>query len=190
MLFFTADWHLNHSNIIKLCNRPYSSVDEMNQALIDNFNKVVSSKDTTYFIGDICFAKEQFLSVIPKLNGIKYFAEGNHDKWWQSRSEFNLENVYFIPKEFALHSKKNNKLLIILNHYPMRAWDAAHYGAYHLYGHVHNRLPNFGYSMDVGVDAQNYFPISLDEVVETFRPLKEKNQLPYSVYDFKYNTFS
>lgn len=51
-IFFTADLHLYHTNIIKHCNRPFETIEEMNNVLVDNWNKVVGPKDTIYILGD------------------------------------------------------------------------------------------------------------------------------------------
>ena len=82
MVYFTADMHLGHRGIITMQDRPFSDVDEMNKALIRNYNAVVNRNDTVYILGDICHHMEvnAVNEIISKLNGKKYLIAGNHDK--------------------------------------------------------------------------------------------------------------
>ena len=77
-IFFTADLHLGHSNIIKYCNQPFQTVEEMNEKLIQNWNDTVSDKDDIYVVGDFAFMgikhMEEFLK---RLKGRKYLLRGN-----------------------------------------------------------------------------------------------------------------
>jgi len=81
MTYFTADQHFGHANIIKLCNRPFSDVQEMDEALITNWNRRVTNGDTIYIIGDLFFRNsvpaEEYLK---RLKGRKHLILGNHDK--------------------------------------------------------------------------------------------------------------
>ena len=78
--FYIADTHFFHNNIIRYCNRPYASVEEMNEALIDNWNKTVQPNDTIRIVGDFAFGgKQRLLEVMPRLNGNKILIHGNHD---------------------------------------------------------------------------------------------------------------
>lgn len=83
MIFFTSDLHFWHANVIKYCNRPYASVEEMNEKLILNWNSVVSPKDTVYVLGDFSLAIRPVETFTHRLNGIKYLVSGNHD-WGHS----------------------------------------------------------------------------------------------------------
>lgn len=79
--FFTSDTHFGHANIIKLCNRPFKDVEEMNEKLIENWNKVVSEDGTVFHLGDFAFGGSGLWnSVIPRLNGQIYLIIGNHDR--------------------------------------------------------------------------------------------------------------
>ncbi len=80
-IWFTSDTHYYHSNIIKYCNRPYKDVEEMNEALIRNFNAVVRPEDTVYHLGDFGFSHVDKLKyILSRLNGNKVLIYGNHDK--------------------------------------------------------------------------------------------------------------
>ena len=78
VIYFTSDLHFSHYNIIKYCNRPFESVDKMNNILINNWNKIVKENDEVYILGDITLGdNEKYLN---RLKGSKYLIKGNHDK--------------------------------------------------------------------------------------------------------------
>jgi calcineurin-like phosphoesterase family protein len=79
MLYFTSDHHFWHTNIIKYCNRPFVSVEEMNEALIQNWNDLVLPEDEVYYLGDFSMAARPVEIYTSRLNGIKYLVPGNHD---------------------------------------------------------------------------------------------------------------
>jgi calcineurin-like phosphoesterase family protein len=159
-IWFTSDLHLNHSNIIKFCNRPFDNVEEMNEALIDNFNDCVSKNDTVYILGDFCFNATLFEKYIKRLKGQKHFIIGNHDP----KNVKNKLSKYFVSvsdiKQITIDKNK-----IILCHFPLREWNAKFHGSWHLHGHTHGKVhwrENNENCCDVGVDACEYKPISYD----------------------------
>lgn len=169
-IYFTSDLHFHHTNIIKYCNRPFGSVEEMDQALIRNWVEVVQPCDTVYVLGDFAFTKSQpeitrLLSCLP---GHKHLIAGNHDK-----------NTTRFAKGWAsvsdLRKVVVNDQRIILCHYSMRIWDQSHRGSWCLYGHSHGKLPPYGKSFDIGVDAWNYTPVSFDQVAEKMLSLELDN---------------
>ena len=83
MKFFAiADLHFGHKNIIKYCNRPFENTDEMDRALIKNWNETVSNNDTVLVLGDVGFGSKEYIgSLIKQLNGKKILIMGNHDNW-------------------------------------------------------------------------------------------------------------
>lgn len=162
MIFFTSDHHFSHENIIKYMNRPFESIDDMDEALIDNHNSVVKKNDTVYFLGDFCFNSKKFEENMKKLNGIKHFISGNHDPKNLNKFKHLFASISQI-KQIKIEEQR-----IVLCHYAMRRWNGKHHGYYHLFGHSHGLLPieNFkkdSVSFDIGVDAWNYFPVSWDQ---------------------------
>ena len=103
MIYFTADLHLGHRGIIAMKNRPFRTVEEMNRALIMNFNAVVSRRDTVYILGDIChhLDVESSNGLIRRLNGDKILLSGNHDKQYDSSTvkpeQFSFMVIYMHP---------------------------------------------------------------------------------------------
>ncbi|GJQ43678.1 MAG: hydrolase [Ignavibacteriaceae bacterium] len=186
-IFFTADTHFNHAGIIKSCNRPFANVDEMNEALIQNWNNKVDVLDEVYHLGDFIWKgnSQRVQEIIYRLNGKIYIIKGNHDHSQQVKYYENCSNVGWVKDYFELKidntfdeidelMKANNttflqnitKMQFVLFHYGMRVWNKSHYGSFHLYGHSHGNLPPIRNSWDVGVDANNYEPIELNEVIK------------------------
>lgn len=169
MLWFTSDWHLYHKNIIKYCNRPFESLEEMAKIIITNYNSVVQPKDVVYFLGDIAFCNQETLcSIIKKLNGKKHIIIGNHDHIGeQVRPYFNsIERLETIKGLYNSY---------ILCHYPLVSWDRCNYGTIMIHGHQHNKQ-EYNERMkqehilryDCGVDANNYYPVNEKQIIDFF----------------------
>lgn len=140
MNYYIADLHFSHKGVIDMDNRPFKDVQEMERALIHNWNSVVNSGDTVYIVGDFCWGKhDEWLRIIRKLKGSKVLVAGNHDlKDYspQLRKEFVAIYDY---KEVDDQGKK-----VILNHYPLLFYRHANNpDFYMLCGHVHTTRENF-----------------------------------------------
>lgn len=161
-IFFTADSHYFHSNIIRFCNRPYENVEEMNNALIENWNSVVGEDDTVFHLGDFSFShrKHENEIIFNELKGTKVLILGNHDKDAVTSLPWDAVHNYY---EVRKHGDIDR---ICLFHYPMRSWNCAFHGSYHLYGHVHATIPDFNNSCDVGCDAFDYIPVDIETIKE------------------------
>lgn len=85
MVYFTADLHLGHENIIHHCSRPFRTVEEMDRALIDAWNKRVGPEDTVYILGDLMFSCKDPAGYLRQLAGKKHLILGNHDAVWMKR---------------------------------------------------------------------------------------------------------
>ena len=170
-IFFTADSHLGHKNVLKHSNRPFATIEEHDQAIVQNWNSVVQPNDIVYFLGDLALCHPTMaLETASRLNGRKRWIRGNHDhdplvkecsrlfEWVKEMCDIS------IPDADANRGVQH----IVLNHYAMRVWNRAHYGSWHLYGHSHGNLPDDpkSQSFDVGVDCHNFTPISYAQVKE------------------------
>lgn len=173
MIYFTSDTHFGHANIIKYLNRPFSNSHEMDKILIRNWNLKVSAKDTIYHLGDFGMGPPRYLlDIINRLNGHKFLISGSHDKRLV-KELLRLEAFHLRQRHPGMTSMGPMYVLkgikgvpdITLCHYSMRVWPKAHYGTFHLFDHSHGHLEGVGKSFDVGVDANNFKPVSLDEVV-------------------------
>ena len=79
MNYYIADTHFGHDNIRRLSNRPFNSVEEMDKAIIDNWNRKVTDDDDVYILGDFSYKSEDPIEYLKKLNGRKHLIVGNHD---------------------------------------------------------------------------------------------------------------
>lgn len=168
-VFFTSDFHANHANIIKYCNRPWNTKEEMTEALIENWNSVVKPDDIVFNLGDFMWSSS-WNPILEKLNGHIYLIWGNHDRKDFKESYLNhLEGVY---EQLTLLI--DNKI-VYLNHFPYLCFPK---NAIQLFGHVHlSQYKNEGSDFkrcsyllpnqyDVGVDLNNFKPISWKTVSE------------------------
>jgi len=166
-VFFTADTHLGHCNILKYCNRPWNNHEAMNEGIIQRFLEVLRPGFTLYHLGDVChtqFPIKNFLDRLP--NGQVHLIYGNHDK------PKLLKHPKIVWAGDIKHVKSlDKKYSTVLLHYPMRSWNGKGHGSFHFYGHCHGKVPGLDRSMDVGVDTNNYYPYSWDELV---KKLKDK----------------
>ena len=167
-IYLTGDTHLDHGNIIKFCNRPFSSCKEMNEEIIKRWNSRITPKDEIYHLGDFCMSRDpkRWIQHLDRLNGRIYLIKGNHDK--DKTIEAVIDRFVWVKDYYYLNTQyKNKKISIILMHYAMRVWNRSHHGSFHAFSHSHGCLKDFSRnSMDVGVDTNNYYPYHINEFIE------------------------
>ena len=150
--FFTSDEHLGHKNIIEYCNRPFASVDEMDETIIQRHNEVVGKDDVVVHGGDFTLvAKAKAQKYTSRLQGQHIFLHGSHDNW--------LDRPFLDIWEKTLDGQH-----IIVCHYAMRVWPRSHHNSWQLYGHSHGKLEPVGKQWDIGVDNNNFYPLSLEQI--------------------------
>jgi len=164
MIYFTSDLHLGHKGIITMQNRPFVNVEEMNRTIINNYNSCVNKDDTVYILGDIShhMTVEAVNEIITLLKGKKYLIKGNHDKKYDERL---FEEICDF-KEIAVNGTN-----LALMHYPMLSWPKIRRGGIQLHGHIHGdenyNIQNREQGIkryDVGVDANQFVPISIKQI--------------------------
>lgn len=164
-IYLHSDSHYGHANIIKYCNRPFATVEEMDRAMVDNWNNVVEENDIVFHLGDFCSwnKKYNYVSLREQLNGKIILIKGNHDIENLKKQTFKnmfLEVYDYLDLEVFY---KERKLKFALFHYPIESWWR---NSIHLHGHIHSKnekqLPG---RIDVGADAWNYTPVSLDQIL-------------------------
>jgi len=161
-LYVTSDLHLEHSNIIEYCDRPYEDVDQMNADLISNWNNRVEKEDVVIFLGDLVFGgKDEIVSYIDKLNGNILFIQGNHD-------DVDASFPFPVCQSTTI---EHSGIEFFCSHYPENVPDGANW--WHLYGHVHNNdLEEYPFispgnkRINVSTDVTGYGPISMDSIIE------------------------
>ena len=168
MKFFTSDTHFGHKNIIRLCDRPFQGIHEMDEELIARWNETVKEHDEVYHLGDFGYkcSVSHLKRIMERLNGRIHLIVGNHDRYTLRANEEldRFTSVFHMLKLWGILDQP-----ITLCHWPMLSWDQSHRGAIQLFGHHHgNKLDKIkkGFQMDVGVDPNNFRPISLDQVIE------------------------
>lgn len=179
--WFTADLHFGHQRIIELCNRPFDSVGEMNEALVHNWNKVIEDGDSVYIVGDLCMGQfAESIKYVHRLKGRKILVPGNHDRVHpvypckpHKRAEFRKmyedAGLVIAPLMIAFASLR-------ICHFPyegdshgedryvdQRPTDD---GALLIHGHVHDQWRERGRQYNVGVDVHDYSPVPLERVLE------------------------
>lgn len=162
MIYYIADEHYNHANIIRICNRPFIDVDDMTQSLIANHNgKVLNDDDLTIHAGDFFWGKslDAAEDILRQLRGRHIVVRGNHDYWMPEYP--NSRDIY---RDGIFEHIYNKQRLVVVSHYAMRVWNKSHFNSWNLHGHSHGNLPPVGKQYDVGVDCNNFTPISYDEI--------------------------
>ena len=173
MIYFTSDLHFGHANIIRLCKRPFADVDEMDGALITNWNKKVTKKDIVYILGDVVWDKNKVGFYMEQLKGKKILVCGNHDSTWCKKEE----TKGFFEQVTSFMEINAEGRCLTLCHYPMLEWKNSRESdgkiGYHLHGHIHNRVAQeykplymqFN-ALNVGVDVNGFVPVTFEEALQ------------------------
>lgn len=171
--WFTSDTHFGHNKVQAFCpeTRLQGDLQEHDQRLIDNWNALVRDGDQVYHLGDFSFGSASYTKdVLKHLNGDIHLVFGNHDKMLRGgdfKQFFASRQDY---KDIRVDGTK-----IVMFHYPIYEWDAMHYGAYQLFGHVHKSFMTVrGKSMNVGIDARPNGDMCLFSEEEVHEYMKDK----------------
>lgn len=180
-MWFTSDIHFFHGNVIPTCHRPFSSLTEMHEKIIENWNKVVQKRQIVWILGDVSFGGiKPTRAILDRLNGDKRLVKGNHDKHAKQMIDMGFSNVYenhFI--ELDIHGKKTRVNMSHFPYYPSpeqlvldisrtNEEYAKRYlhkrmvddGRYLLCGHVHTAWKAKNKMINVGMDQWNFTPVS------------------------------
>ena len=170
-IYFTSDQHWNHKNVLKFENRPYDTVEEMNEGLIVAWNKVVKHNDTVHHLGDFCFGGyDKWVSILDRLNGKIILYKGNHDK--SNVLKRLAKDGYFEEMYEVGNTMKVNKMDLWLTHYPMDI--GLRPRKYSISGHIHNQKSRLLNQVNIGVDSHLKLvkskpfgtPILLEELID------------------------
>lgn len=180
--YFIADTHFGHENALAFDNRPFKTIEEHDNTLIENWNQAVGMEDDVFILGDISwYNASRSIEIVKSLNGNKHLIVGNHDKKLLKNREFQslfMEITNY--KEVPVSDGKG----IVLSHYPIPCFNHHYYGWYHLYGHVHisfewNMMERVRFEMEelydkpclmfncgAMIEYMDYTPRTLEEILE------------------------
>ncbi len=180
MDYFVADTHFGHEKMRLI--RGFASVQEMDEHLIERWNRRVTDEDDVYIAGDLFYKNERPVEeYLARLKGRKHLAIGNHDRQWLSRIR---AEEWFEEVAFVLEADRKGDYFTIC-HYPMMDWYRRRHGAHLIYGHIHatTREPYYRYLQTVpraynaGVDVNNLHPVTLSELIANTKQWREKGSL-------------
>ena len=158
-VWFTADTHFNHAGALSLYRRPFSSVVEMNEAMIARWNTVVEPDDEVWHLGDFALrtGAAAAAALLGQLNGRKHLVTGNNDP-----PEIVTLEAWASVQAYA--ELRVNGRRLVLCHYAFRTWNGMAKGALNLHGHSHGRLKPLPRQTDVGVDGWDFRPIAVEQM--------------------------
>ncbi|NJR79979.1 metallophosphoesterase family protein [Sphingomonas corticis] len=157
-VFFTADTHFGDHRTLNIWRRPFADVAAMDALLVERWNTVVTDADEVWHLGDVARRAADVPALLARLKGTKHLLRGNNDPpdtasaaGWASVGDY---------AELDLDGHR-----LVLCHYAFRVWNGQHRGAINLHGHSHGRLKPVPRQFDVGVDARDYAPVTLDRLI-------------------------
>ena len=178
MKFYISDLHFSHKNSLSFDNRPFFTISEMNEVIINNWNSVVSANDEVYILGDMFWNNNDINDILPMLKGRLYLIKGNHDR---VNDEMTKRFVWIKDYEEI----RDNDRHVVLCHYPIPCYKNHFYGWYHLYGHVHTSFehnmmlhireemtslydkPCQMFNVGCMLPYMDYTPRTLDEIIQS-----------------------
>ena len=172
-IFYIADTHFGHQNIILFDNRPFFSIEEMERELINNWNSVVSKSDTVVILGDFCWGfEDDWFRILDQLNGTKRLVRGNHDLKSMSKT---LKSKFQSVKDYD--EIKDNGKRVLVSHYPMPFYRGDYNdNIIHLYGHLHTTIE------EAFIAYKNYKEKVVREIAKEYF-----NKIPLELYEILIN---
>lgn len=182
-IWFTSDHHFGHQNIIRYADRPFSSVAEMNEAMIERHNALVRPDDVVFHLGDLAMGVfSESIKCAAALNGRKLLIPGNHEKlapFWSQKKEKRAayeEAGYTIVALQRTFMDDDGEPLFDMCHFPFYGdhGDVIRYQALRpkfkglplVHGHVHTDWHTREQMFNVGVDMNGFEPVHLDTILE------------------------
>jgi calcineurin-like phosphoesterase family protein len=157
-IYFTSDTHFGDHRTLNIHKRPFASVAEMDAAMIEAWNATVGDADDVWHLGDFARKLADVPALLSRLQGRKHLIRGNNDDpeigsvpGWASVADY--------------HELEEEGRRLVLCHYPFRSWNGQARRAIDLHGHSHGRLKPLPRQFDVGVDARDFRPVTLAELL-------------------------
>lgn len=198
-IFYIADTHFGHENILKICSRPFESIEAMTDALVENWNGRVKGNDRVFILGDMFYKTVNAEEILKRLKGEKHLILGNHDASWleeytvfqSGKTDTLSHKSYRFSKskvDLSVYFKSVSDILqitdgsvgCILCHYPLLTWKHEK-RLYMIHGHLHkdtsdpffHHLAENERILNAGVDINGYMPVTLEEMIENNRAFKK-----------------
>ncbi len=175
-IWLTSDTHLNHAKPFIYEARGFRSVEEMNEAIVERWNKVVGPDDIVYHLGDVMLGdNEAGLKLLKSLNGHIYIILGNHDSTTREFLYKDCYNVYGISFGYRM---KVGKISLMLSHYPQLVANGDDpKPVYSIHGHTHSkdRWSEVPHTYNVNMDAHNCTPVNLEDMIKDIKERMNKN---------------
>lgn len=179
-IWFTSDTHFGHERIIELCDRPFASVEHMNETIIENHNALVKPGDKVFHLGDLAMGKiADSLPLAKRLNGDKAIIPGNHDRIFSGVKQSMMDRFMPLYSEIFTVMEEVIRMpgqRLTMCHFPFAgdSHEEDRYtelrpvdnGDWLLHGHVHDEWQVNGRQINVGVDVWDFRPVHLDQIQE------------------------
>ena len=177
MYYFISDPHFGHENILKMCQRPFENVEEMNEAMIDAWNQRVTGNDTVFILGDLFYRCPDPEPILQRLKGKKRLIIGNHDSSWMDKVDLSR---YFVSVDPFLEITDGVRA-ITLCHYPLLTWKHK-LRTYMVHGHIHNDTTSDFFPLlvarervlNAGVEVNGYRPVTFEELQKNNQAFKQQ----------------
>ena len=179
-VYYIADPHFGHNAIIRLNNRPFETVEEMDNTMLSNWRSIVRPDDEVYIVGDLIFrAKNPPEHYLDRLTGKKHLILGNHDKWSK-----HVELDKYFESVSQIKEITDAGRHVVLCHFPMVEWPRSHHNSVLVFGHIHNRTAGDGFNyylkhenmLNAGVDINHYCPVTYHQLVANNEYFREINK--------------
>jgi calcineurin-like phosphoesterase family protein len=163
-IYFTSDTHFGDPRVLRIDHRPFPALADHDAALVARWNEVVGDDDVVWHLGDVAGPSRaaEVGAILAALKGEKHLVIGNNDGEATIRAA-----GWASVQHYAELTSEGHRL--VLCHYPFRTWNGMGKGAIDLHGHSHGRLGPVPRQYDVGVDAQDFRPVTLSQVLASRR---------------------
>ena len=166
--FITSDLHFGHKNIMNFCpdsrRRFNNDLAYMNEAMVTEWNDLISAEDTVYILGDVAFMSgSDAAKMVKRLNGTKILVRGNHDR--KTLLDVNFRKCFAEVHDYLDINYNGHK--IVMSHYPFLEWDQMHRGSVHFHGHLHGNVSGMEKyrCRDMGMDATGVIAVTMEEAI-------------------------
>ena len=170
MIYYISDIHFGHRNVIGMDNRPFETIEEMDEILIHRWNERVIDEDDVYIVGDFAYRNGRTADwYLKRLKGRKHLIIGNHDL----ATLRNAKAMELFASVEKMNMVIDNGRMVSLCHYPVAEWNGKRHGGFHVHGHIHCRrddvytfMSRFDCALNAGCMINDYRPATLDELIE------------------------